>query len=223
MQMLDGIARRCLALSIVLVGCAGQVARTETPIAAVAASPSVPDLGWLASADVVRIERAWGGLTGSWVAHYDLRRDGDAFVGLASLVTSGPGHASPETPMPSRTLRTSAIEIAVPVLAMESFLDALARAAPREPDAPGLVRVTASDDFPSWIIDVEAAAECAPAGRCAPSHVARFVSPATGDRPAPWHVVASDRFVEIEPRAPREACEALVPHLAEEALSAALR
>lgn len=191
-------------------------AGAETPCeGSVAADASLPDLSWLADAEVVRVERGWAGLGGGRVEHVELRREPEAFVGLASLVVAEPG-AGPAQP---RTLRTSAIEIRVPLDVMQRFLAALAGVSPPAADA-SRIRVTASDDYPSWIVDVESA-RVSPQG--APARVARFSSPATGERPAPWFVVGAGEWIAIDPSAPAEACSALTMQLEDEALGAALR
>jgi len=187
------------------------------------AAPAFPDLSWILRAEVVRIERGRGGLLGTWVAHYDLRRRGDAFVGLAILVMREPARHSPGAPPTPPRLRSSALEVTVPLVAMQALVEALSRSTSRPPDPPRMVLVTASDDYPWWIVDVEAPVECSPAHRCARFKAARFSSPATGQRPAPWFLEASERPIELDPAPLSNATEGLATQLRDVALDAALR
>jgi hypothetical protein len=171
----------------------------------------------------VRIERGRGGLVGSWVAHYELRRREDAFAGLATLTTTKPGRPSRADPRPPPELRSAARPITVPLAAMTAFLEALVAAGPLQPDPPGRVLMHASDDFPSWILDLEAPPTCPSPRRCAPARAVRFSSAATGDRPAPWFLWTGERPLDLDAAAPALACGKLEPHLGDEALHAALR
>jgi hypothetical protein len=121
-----------------------------------------------------------------------------------------------------RQFRSGALEIDVPAVAMQGFLEALSRVAVRGPVIPGKVKVEASDDYPWWNIDIEEADDCS-AGRCVPSRALRLSSPPTGSRPAPWFVWSAERPVEVDPAGPGAACEGLVPHLRYEALQALIR
>jgi hypothetical protein len=185
--------------------------------------PPFPVLSWIPAAETVRIERGWGGLLGSWVAHYDLRRRGDAFAGLAMLTTTKPGRPSRTDPRPPPELRSGARPITVPLTAMTEFLEVLAAAGPLQPAAPGRVLIHASDDFPWWIIDVEAKPECPSPRRCAAARGVRFSSSSTGDRPAPWFLWTGEHPLDLDSAAPALACGKLEPHLGDQALHAALR
>ncbi len=210
--------RLALALSLLVTACgcpaeatapassAGGETACETP-----ARDALPDLTWLADTRVVRIERAWGGLGGGRVARFELYRSGDAFVGVGSLVVVENVPAAPGSPSPGRAFHTSALETRVPVEAMQRFLAALATVTPPSPPTSS-VRLTVTDDYPSWIVDVETDAR-----------IARFASPATGERPAPWNVLVGDRWTPIDPATPAAACAALAESLGDDALVAALR
>jgi len=63
--------------------------------------------------------------------------------------------AAPGSPEPGRAFHTSALETRVPVEAMQRFLAALAAVTPPLPPASS-VRLTVTDDHPSWIIESHA-------------------------------------------------------------------
>jgi hypothetical protein len=91
-------------------------------------------------------------------------------------------------------------------------LRALAASQRRKPPASHQVQVTASDDYPSWNIEIDAPVTCAAAGDCAPFRAVRFTSPATGRRPAPWFVVAAS-VLELEPEPVAQATSELASRL----------
>lgn len=210
--------RLALAVSLLCAACscpAAAAAPTSSAGGETAPEPAAtdapPDLTWLADARVVRIERAWGGLGGGRVARFELIRNGEVFVGLGSLVVVENVPAAPGQPSPGRVFHTSALETRVPAEAMQRLLAALATVTPPLPPASS-VRLTVTDDYPSWIVDVETDAR-----------VARFASPATGERPAPWNVLTGDRWTPIDPAIPAAACDTLAESLGDDALVAALR
>lgn len=175
----------------------------------------LPDLAWLPNAQRIRIERGRGGLAGAWVAHYDLWRRDQGFVGIAVL-TNATQQMDP-TGQVARRLRSTAVSLEVPNEVVQAFLQALTATATRAPLPPGTVRLSVTDDRPWWLIDVEAADSCHER-RCVASRAIRFSSPPTGERPTPWFLWAADRAVEIEPAPIMQACDNLAAHLRDDVL-----
>lgn len=169
-------------IAIVALALLSQPSPAPVPSSSAAAalpssSAAAPSTQWAARATRVRLSHGTGGLVGSDSATFDLRRQGDEFVGTAVWIVRMNGQA------PVADSGT----VHVPTVAVDSFLRAFAFAAPKPVPAVDDLRVVvkASDDYPWWSVELDGDDVCSAAG-CVPGPVLRFESPASGERPAPW-------------------------------------
>ncbi len=162
-----------------------------------AAEPSPPSTEWAAKATRVRLSHGTGGLVGNDSSSFDLRRQGDVFIGTAVWVVRLNG----EAPLAdSGTVR-------VPTAAIDGFLRAFAFSSPKLVPAADDLRVVlkASDDYPWWSVEIDGDDVCSAAG-CVPGPALRFESPSSGERPAPWFRLSDGAAVELDPAPLSKAC-----------------
>lgn len=144
---------------------------------------------WIQKAPRLRISHGTGNLAGSDVSTFDLRRQGDVFVGTAIWVV----RLNEQSPL------ADSGSITVPAAAIDAVLRAFAFAARKTPAAVDDLRATIkpADDYPWWSVEVDGEDICNADG-CVPGPVARFESPAAALLPAPWFAVSADGSVELD-------------------------